>query len=60
MVALRPTRVSQGVCAVRAVAQSCPTLCAPMDGRPPDSSVHGILEAGILEWVAISFSRGSS
>ena len=39
------------------VAQSCPTLCDPMDCSPPDSSVHGILQARILEWVAISFSR---
>ena len=41
------------------VTQSCPTLCDPMDCIPPDSSVHGILQARILEWVAISFSRGS-
>ena len=40
--------------------QSCPTLCDPMDCSPPGSSVHGILQARILEWVAISFSRGSS
>ena len=40
--------------------QSCPTLCDTMDGRPPGSSVHRILQARILEWVAISFSRGSS
>ena len=39
------------------VAQSCPTLCDPMDCSPPDSSVHGIFQARILEWVAISFSR---
>ena len=42
------------------VAQSCPTLYDPMDCSPPGSSVHGILQARILEWVAISFSRGSS
>ena len=42
------------------VAQSCPTLCDPMDCSPPGSSVHGILQARILEWVAIPFSRGSS
>ena len=42
------------------VAQSCPTLCYPMDCSPPGSSVHGILQARILEWVAISFSKGSS
>ena len=41
------------------VAQSCLTLCNPMDCSPPGSSVHGILPARILEWVAISFSRGS-
>ena len=42
------------------VAQSCPTLCDPVDCSPPGSSVHGILRPRILEWVAISFSRGSS
>ena len=38
------------------VAQSCPTLCDPMDCSPPDSSVHGISQARVLEWVAIAFS----
>ena len=42
------------------VAQSCPTLCYHMDCNPPGSSVHGISQARILEWVAIPFSRGSS
>ena len=42
------------------VAQSCPTLCNPVDYSLPGSSVHGILQARILEWAAISFSRGSS
>ena len=42
------------------VTQSCPTLCNPMDCSPPGSSVHGILQEKILEWVATSFSRGSS
>ena len=42
------------------VAQSCPTLCDPVDCSPPGSSVHGILQARILEWIGISFSRGSS
>ena len=37
-------------------AQSCPTLCDPRDWTPPDSSVHGVFQARILEWVAISFS----
>ena len=41
-------------------AQSCLTLCNPMDYSPPGSSVHGTLHARILEWVAISFSKGSS
>ena len=39
------------------VAQLCPTLCDPTDCSPPGSSVHGVLQARILEWVAISFSR---
>ena len=37
--------------------QSCPTLCDPMDGSPPGSTVPGILKARTLEWVAISFSN---
>ena len=41
-------------------AQSCPTLCNPIDCSPPDSSVHGISQARTLEWVAMSSSRGSS
>ena len=42
------------------VVQLCLTLCDPTDYSPPDSSVLGILQARILEWVAIPFSRGSS
>ena len=42
------------------VAQSCPTLCDPVDCSPPGSSVHGIFQARVLEWGAISFSKGSS
>ena len=38
------------------VTQSCPTLCDPMDCSPPGSSVHGIFQAGVLEWGAIAFS----
>ena len=38
----------------------CLTLCDPMDCNPPGPSVHGIFQARLLEWVAISFSRGSS
>ena len=42
------------------VAQLCPTLSDPMDYSPPGSSVHEIVPARILEWVVISYSRGSS
>ena len=49
-----------GVCCIAAAAaakslQSCPTLCDPMNGSPPDSAIPGILQARTLEWVAISF-----
>ena len=52
------TAVCTCVCVL--VAQLCPTLCNPVDCSPPGPSVHEILQARILEWVAISFSRGSS
>ena len=42
------------------VTQSCPTLCNPVDCSLPGSSIHGIFQARVLEWVAIPFSRGSS
>ena len=42
------------------VNQSCLTICKPMDYSQPGSSVHGILQARILEWVAISYSSESS
>ena len=42
------------------VTLSCLTLCNPMDGSLPASSVHGILQVRVMEWVSISFSRGSS
>ena len=42
------------------VAQSCPTLCDPMDCSLSGSSVHGIFQGRVLEWIAISFSRASS
>ena len=48
------------VCVYTACAQSYPTLCEPMNCSPPGSSVHGIFQARIWEWLAISFSRGSS
>ena len=42
------------------VAQSCPTLCDPMDCNPPSSSIRGVLQATILEWVAISSPTGEA
>ena len=42
------------------IAQSCPTVCGPVDCSLPGSTVHGIIQERILEWVAISYSRGSS
>ena len=45
------------VCSVTQIYQ---TLCDPLDHSPPGSSVHGVFQARILEWVTISFSRGSS
>ena len=42
------------------VTQLCPSLCSPMDCSPPASSAHGIFQARTLEWVVISYSRGSS
>ena len=56
----KPTEHVQINTIVSEVAQSCLTLCDPMDGSLPGSSVHGIFQARILEWVAISFFRGSS
>ena len=53
---LYPTYNRRRLCA----AQSCPTTCDPMDCSPSGSSVYRIFQARILEWVAISFSRGSS
>ena len=52
--------VFQYMLAESEVIQSCPTLCAPVDYSLLDCSVHGILQARVLEWIAISFSRGSS
>ena len=54
-----PSKNRMYVC-VCSVTQLCLTLCDPVDCSPPASSVHGILQARILEWVAISSSRGSS
>ena len=49
-----------GMKSEREVAQSCPTLCDPMDCGPAGSSVYGIFQATVLEWVSIAFSRRSS
>ena len=53
--------INKDVPAVAAAAakllQSCPTLCDPIEGSPPGPAVPGILQAGTLEWVAISFSQ---
>ena len=48
------------VCVCVLVTQSCPILCDPMDCRLPGSSVHGMIQATVLEWVVILFSRRSS
>ena len=48
------------VCVWCSVAQLSPTLFDPMDCSPPGSSVHGVFQARILQWVALSYSRGSS
>ena len=56
--ALGPGRFFFKVAATAAKSpQSCPTLCDPIDGSPPGSSVPGILQARTLEWIAISFSN---
>ena len=47
-------------CVHTKLLQLCPTLCDPMDYSPPGSSVHGILQARLLEWVAMPSSRRSS
>ena len=47
-------------CVRAQLLQSCPSFCGLMDGSPPRSSVHGILQAGILEWIAMPSSKESS
>ena len=49
--------IQENIAAAAKSLQSCPTLCDPTDGSPPGSSLPGILQARILEWVAISFSN---
>ena len=48
------------LCIRAKLLQSCPTLCGLMDRSPPGSSIHGILQARMLEWVTMPSSRGSS
>ena len=55
-VASQTTAAAAAAAAAIKLLQSCPTLCNPIDGSPPGSSVPGILQTRILEWVAISFS----
>ena len=54
------TKYTHKVCVRAKLLQLCPTLCDPMDFSPPSSLVHGILQARILEWVAMPSSRGTS
>ena len=54
-----PPNVDMGICVHAKSLQSCLPLCDPMDCTP-GSSVHGILQAKILQWIAMPFSRGSS
>ena len=51
------SKIKEDAAAAAKSLQSCPTLCDPIDGSLPGSSVPGILQARILEWVAISFSN---
>ena len=53
----KPTQHCKTAPAAAKSLQSCPTLCDPMDSSPPGSSVHRILQARILECIAISFSN---
>ena len=59
-VPVSPPNRSPVIVAAVTVAQMCLTLCNPAGCSPPGSSVHGISQARILEWIPISFSRGSS
>ena len=56
----KKTLVRIHLCVCAKLLQSCPTLCDPVDCNPPGSSVHGILQARVLEQVAIYSSKGSS
>ena len=54
---MSPGLVDAAAAAAAKVLQSCPNLCDPIDSSPPGSPLPGILQARILEWVAISFSN---
>ena len=54
---MKTTTKAAATAAAAKLLQSCLTLCDPIDGSPPGSPVPGILQAGTLEWVAISFSK---
>ena len=51
-----PNSLKEAAAAAAKSLQSCPTLCDPIDGSPPGSSIHGIFQARVLEWGAIAFS----
>ena len=51
------SRKTSAAAAAAKSLQSCPTLCDPIDGSPPGSSIHGIFQARVLEWGAIAFSN---
>ena len=52
--------IKKAAAAAAKLLQSCPTLCDPIDGSPPDSPLPGILQARIPEWIAVPSSRRSS
>ena len=55
----RKIPIQYAVAAAAMSLQSCPTLCNPIDGSPPGSSIHGIFQARVLEWGAIAFSTNT-
>ena len=57
---IQKSKITAAAAAAAKSLQSCLTLCDPIDGSPPGSPVPGILQARILEWVAISFSKDHS
>ena len=60
LVTSRGRSIKLGLCMCAKSLHSCLTFCDPMDCRPPGSSVHGILQSRILEWVAMPFSTARS